>query len=77
MASLQEYWDQLDLHDWFYSYSDDNRVWKRGEAEKSALLAIAKSSPEHQALYDGFHKHHFSGKAWNTEKAEKPARPEA
>ena len=27
----------LQFHDWYYDYSDDHRVWKRGTAERDAI----------------------------------------
>jgi len=75
-VSLQDYYNLLLWHDWFYMYSDDGRVYRKGEAEKARLEALAKQSPEHKALLEGFHKYHFSGKPWNTEQSPKPERPQ-
>lgn len=77
MTTLQEFYDKLERADWFYEMSDDHSVWHRGSAEFGGLEAISKESPEHKALYDGFHKHYYSGKPWNTEKVSKPERPAA
>ena len=35
-----EYWDALKAHDWYYHFSDDGRVWRRGEAQDSALRRV-------------------------------------
>jgi hypothetical protein len=29
----------LASHDWYYDYSDDHRVWRRGVAQRDAILA--------------------------------------
>jgi len=74
--SLAKYWDMLNKHDWYYTYSDDHGVYQRGVDSENELKRIAKHTYFHMALFDGFHKHHFSGEAWRTEKAPKPERPE-
>ena len=54
--------------DWFYDYSDDHSVWERGCVAHSRISANAKASPQHQALYDLWHRHRFTGKPWGTTK---------
>ena len=39
-ATLRE---RLQNFDWFYGYSDDHRVWKRGKAGKASLVSELKS----------------------------------
>lgn len=56
-TSLPDYWDQLKRADWFYDYSDDASVWRRGAEEFGRLQRIAKESEAHQALYDGWKAH--------------------
>lgn len=34
---LQELESLLKEHDWYYAYSDDHRVWKRGEEERKVI----------------------------------------
>jgi hypothetical protein len=36
-GSIEEYKNRLKHHDWYYDYSDDGSVWRRGSAERSAL----------------------------------------
>ena len=73
--TLQEYYDALEKADWYYDYSDDNSVWRRGMAEIGRLEAVCKEGPKYAALYEAFDKHKFSGKPWGTEQAPKPERP--
>lgn len=72
-TSLKEFWDQLNNHDWYYQYSDDNSVWRRGQAAREGLQRAAKTSPEHQKMYDGFFSHVFNHSG---EEKPKPERPE-
>ena len=75
--TLTEFYDVLNSFDWYYDFSDDHRVWKRGESGKAKILAmITEGGKEFKDLYDGFVAHHFSGPSWNTDKAPKPERVE-
>lgn len=56
--NIQEFWDKLVSHDWYYSFSDDYGVYKRGQANQDKLRNIASSSPEHRTLYDQFRDYH-------------------
>lgn len=73
--TLQEYYDQLASHDWYYHFSDDGRVYNAGYQEQNALKEIAKKSPEFQALYDAWHNYMFTGEPWGNERAPYPERP--
>lgn len=39
--TLDEFRDELRHHDWTYSWSDDPRVWRAGEAASARLKSIA------------------------------------
>lgn len=61
MPTLEEinaYIKALASHDWYHSYSDDNRVWRAGVAAEDALKAKAKSHPIYQTLLD-IHSHYI------------------
>lgn len=30
-------------HDWYFDFSDDHSVWKRGQRESDAIMAIQRS----------------------------------
>ncbi len=75
-VTLGQFYQILSNHDWYFAFSDDNRVYHNGEASKERLNAFAKQSSAHQALLDGFSRHHFSGEPWGTEQAPLPARPQ-
>lgn len=76
MTTLNEYYDELEQHDWFFEYSDDNRVWRAGVNNRNKLIEMSKESEEHKTLYDGFYRFHFSGPSFGTIKNIKPKRPE-
>lgn len=57
--TLREYWNMLASHDWYYEYSDDHSVWRRGSSAESTLRMHAAQSPEHKALYEDFREHYF------------------
>ena len=40
MIQTKSLMEQLRNHDWYYSYSDDHRVWKRGQANAKRLQAL-------------------------------------
>lgn len=73
---LGQFYDSLKNHDWYYGYSDDPRAYHQGEANMDILNEVAKQSPEHQALFDGFKSHCFSGEPWGTEVTPLPVRPD-
>ncbi|RQV00395.1 hypothetical protein DF047_32915 [Burkholderia cenocepacia] len=74
--TIEEFYDELNRHDWYCGYSDDYSVEKRGEENYTWLLEIANQhGADYQALIGAFQKHYFSGKPWNTPQHDKPARP--
>jgi hypothetical protein len=75
--TLQEYWDMLDKHDWYYPFSDDRHVYDKGEKEYKKLISIANGGgEEYLQMYNSFQEHHYSGDPWKTTKLPKPERPE-
>lgn len=74
-TALQDFYDRLERADWYYDFSDDDRVWRAGTAAFQRLRAEAHSDPAKLALYGAFHDHMFSGPSWKTPRAPKPKRP--
>jgi len=71
--TLDEFNRLLAGFDWFYSYSDDHRVWERGNRNSGLLKVIAKSRGlEFEILMEAWRKHHFTGDYWGNEKAPRP-----
>lgn len=75
MTDLQSYYDELANHDWFYEYSDDHSVWRKGSSAQTQLRAKSNKAPEHLSLYNAWSSYMFSGDAFGTEKQPKPERP--
>ncbi len=74
--TIQEYYDMLEKHDWYYCFSDDHRYWVAGERSIKELRRLADEHGEaFYTLLEGFFNHHFSGKPWGNEQAPKPERP--
>ena len=67
--TLQQFYDALNRHDWFYMYSDDGYVSRRGAENMKRLSQIAQESAELNSLFLAFvdHQHHNKPK---------PTRPE-
>jgi hypothetical protein len=69
MDDLNQYYTQLERHDWFYDYSDDYSVWARGCTERSRLRGMASKHPRFDELYRAF-------STWVYDKSKpKPERP--
>lgn len=64
--------DRLDSHDWFYSMSDSQGVWRAGEIASADLAKEANSDPIKAAMYADYKRHKFTGPAWGNEKEPKP-----
>jgi len=72
MMGLEEYYDKLRHHDWYYAYSDDHRVWSRGNENAQRLRDIADThGPEYKRLYEEYRASVHDGKP----KPERPGEP--
>jgi len=52
--TIQEFYDKLAKFDWYYSFSDDGRVFREGSAKESQLKSEAAQTPGGQKLYKAF-----------------------
>jgi hypothetical protein len=43
--TIEEFFNACKNFDWYYSYSDDHGVWRRGEARSKELLDESKTDP--------------------------------
>ena len=58
---LQEYKKKLEAHDWYYSWSDDNRVWRSGETNLKHLMEIAEAGGSlYKILFNEEYAKHFN-----------------
>ena len=69
----KDFYDLLEKHDWFYCWSDDHRVYTAGEASRKNLEMVARGDQVKLNLLREYSAHMFSGKAWKTVQAPKPA----
>jgi hypothetical protein len=73
--TLSEFYDALTSHDWYYMYSDDGRIYRRGSDCEKELRAISTESDQHRHLFEAYRNHVFSGRTFGTEPAPRPDRP--
>ena len=64
-VNIRDYFENLSNHDWYYEYSDDQSVYKRGSYAKSALLRTAGTHSTYKEMYKQFAK-------WVREERERP-----
>jgi len=62
-VTLQEFAQELRKHDWYYSFSDDGRIYRKGNAKEASLKQVASSGTEHREgrlwdLASGYHRSH-------------------
>lgn len=44
-GTIEQFQKLVDEHDLTYSYSDDHRCWQRGQSQRDAIAAMAKTLP--------------------------------
>jgi hypothetical protein len=74
--TLAELYRELERHDWFFEMSDDPRVYSQGREHWDRMqrdMMTVEGGPE---LVRAYTKHVFSGPAFGTPKAPKPAKPD-
>jgi hypothetical protein len=54
MATLNSLYKLLEQHDWYYEYSDDFSVWRRGQRQKSQINNLRIVSDEHEELFQNY-----------------------
>jgi hypothetical protein len=75
-TTIEEFFDKLDTHDWYFVFSDDPVIYAMGSEERNYLSLLARHlGPDYVALMDAFGAHHFSGEAWSNKQAMKPIKP--
>ena len=72
MISLEAFWNVLCRHDWYFEFSDDFSVWKRGAESESQVKTIASQSDQHQAVYDAHLAYYFGGASFGTNRPDEP-----
>lgn len=59
---LKQYWNRLERHDWFYEYSDDHSVWKRGSDYERELMYDARKDKRAESLFEAYRAYMMRGK---------------
>ena len=52
IMNKEEFVKMLNKHDWWYSNSDDTRVWIRGHEELNIIQKTIKDHPELEPIYE-------------------------
>lgn len=60
IKQFNDYVETLDHHDWYYSYSDDHSVWRRGNETHKNIVGMTKSHPVYQEVYSAFSTYAFT-----------------
>jgi spore coat protein CotF len=55
---IEEFSKRLEQHDWYFSYSDDHRAWKKGHDESNAINMLAAKDPALKEVLHQFLRHH-------------------
>lgn len=56
MAELEQYEADLKKHDWFYNFSDDHAVYKRGQAEQKRLEALREKLDPNREIWNKYER---------------------
>jgi hypothetical protein len=58
--TTQEFDDLLTRHDWYYHFSDDNRVYTSGVASENKIKFILRNcSDDFKRIYNEHHARHY------------------
>jgi hypothetical protein len=57
--STEQYATMLKAHDWYYSSSDDPRVYNKGLEEEKVLKKLYHLNPNFKAMYESEFSKHF------------------
>jgi hypothetical protein len=52
--TIQEFYAELQRHDWTYAMSDDHSVWRRGTENAQRLFSLARGKPVWEKLYEDY-----------------------
>ena len=56
-TGVEEFSKRLEQHDWYFSYSDDHRAWKKGHDESTAINRLAAKDPALKEVLQQFLRH--------------------
>lgn len=58
--NLKKFDELLGFHDWFYAFSDDGRVWRKGEEETRIIEEVVKKDPKCKQLLELYSRYIFA-----------------
>jgi hypothetical protein len=41
---IKQYFEDVEAHDWFYAFSDDQRVWNKGSESERNLINVSETN---------------------------------
>lgn len=53
---IYEYRTKLAFHDWYYAYSDDGSVYRKGQAQYQELVKMQKVLDADRAIWNEYSK---------------------
>ena len=60
--AIEQFKIMLRNHDWTYNYTDDHRVWKRGQQQHDRIQWLCNNYPELKSIYE----QHRGDRDWET-----------
>lgn len=60
---MEEYIQKLLSHDWFYEYSDDHKVWKKGVNQRGEILDLQQELDASYEIWNKYAPEHFHVKS--------------
>ena len=57
----EEFYSFVARHDFYYTYSDDHSVWRRGEDQDKVIRHVLQTNPEYSTIYNAFVNYNFNG----------------
>jgi hypothetical protein len=49
--TIEEFYDMLEKHDWYYDFADDHRYWKAGKASLEKIKILTQKDSIFARLY--------------------------
>lgn len=71
--TIEEYFNKCKGFDWYYTMSDDHRVWRSGEQAKRALKREAETDLVKSEIFKDWESFYFSGKPFGTTRTPEPS----
>lgn len=60
MIDARKFWTMCRIHDWFYSMSDDDEVYRNGVENETKLLRISQTDPKLSEIYEAWREYQFN-----------------